>query len=263
MSAWTLLLCLVVALFAAMKMAVLIAVKPRLDPPHLAAFLFWPGMHPRPFMSPGPPRMSRFLAHLPGGLVCLGAGTVLMAGAGWLAGDQRGSPWLFVAGLPGLSLVFHFGLLRLWTGVLQSRGYAVRILFPNPFLSTSLSDFWANRWNRAYSELMTLLFHRPLADFMSPLWALLLTFLISGLLHEWAISLPVGSGYGGPTLYFMIQGAATWGLPLVARKMGPSIPIRALVYAVVLIPLPLVFHSPFVEGIVHPATRLAARVILP
>ncbi len=181
--------------------------------------------------------------------------------AGRWASHDPGSPWLFFLGLPGLSLAFHFGLLRIWTGVIQSRGYAVRLLFPNPLLARSLSHFWSDRWNRAYSELMTLVFYRPFSKCLPPHGALLLTFLVSGLLHEWAISLPVQAGYGGPTSYFLIQGLATVGLSTFQSKLPTPQIARALTFLIVLVPLPLVFHSPFVEGIVYPITQIADRMI--
>jgi hypothetical protein len=253
---------LVVLLFAVMKMVVLVVAKPKLTIRNRFAFLIWPGMHPHPFISPGHPAMKPLLVHLPPGLLCLGTGIALMGLAGRGASHDPGSPWLFFLGLPGLSLAFHFGLLRIWTGVIQSRGYAVRLLFPNPFHARSLSHFWSDRWNRAYSELMTLVFYRPISHCLPPHGALLLTFFVSGLLHEWAISLPVQSGYGGPTAYFLIQGSATVGLLTFQNKLQSPQIARALTYLIVFIPLPLVFHPPFVEGIVYPITQIAGRMFL-
>jgi alginate O-acetyltransferase complex protein AlgI len=48
--------------------------------------------------------------------------------------------------------------------------------------------------------------HRPLQRRLGRGPALLGSFLVSGLLHEVAISLPVRAGWGLPKLYFLLQG---------------------------------------------------------
>jgi alginate O-acetyltransferase complex protein AlgI len=60
-----------------------------------------------------------------------------------------------------------------------------------------------------------------------------------------AISLPVRAGYGLPLLYFAIHGA----LVLVERALGRGLG-RVWTLAALALPLPLLFHRPFLEGIV-------------
>jgi alginate O-acetyltransferase complex protein AlgI len=90
----------------------------------------------------------------------------------------------------------------------------VRAPFDAPLRSRSLAEFQAQRWNRSFSEMTALAVQRPLAARLGRHRAMLVSFLVSGLLHEVAISLPVGAGFGLPTCYFVLQGL------LVARERG-------------------------------------------
>ncbi|CAN4103965.1 unnamed protein product [Withania somnifera] len=61
-----------------------------------------------------------------------------------------------------------------------------------PYLSTSLQDFWGNRWNLTVTNTLRLTVYNPvrsaLSDVVSKEWALrvavLATFVVSGLMHE-------------------------------------------------------------------------------
>ena len=81
-------------------------------------------------------------------------------------------------------------------------------------------------------------------------------FLFSGLLHELAISAPVRAGYGLPFLYFALHG----GLVLLERRLeGTAWALsrwgwlgRVWTLGWLALPLPLVFHGPFLAGVVWP-----------
>jgi len=81
-------------------------------------------------------------------------------------------------------------------------------------------------------------------------------FLFSGILHELAISVPVGAGYGGPFAYFALHGA----LVLVERGLGRAgwpierLPWLGSVWTLgwLALPLPILFHIPFLSGVVWP-----------
>ena len=82
---------------------------------------------------------------------------------------------------------------------------------------------------------------------MAGMWAV---FLVSGLAHELVISVPAGAGYGGPTAYFALQAVGLTlerGCPL---KSGWIWRLRAWLF--LLLPLPLLFHPPFVMNVCHP-----------
>ncbi len=90
---------------------------------------------------------------------------------------------------------------------------------------------------------------RPIARLVGVRGAVFCVFLVSGLLHEMAISYAAGGGYGGPLLYFAIQG----GLILLERRA--KIRSRILTWLAVLVPLPLLFHSPFRAAFIVPLFR--------
>jgi alginate O-acetyltransferase complex protein AlgI len=77
------------------------------------------------------------------------------------------------------------------------------------------------------------------------------SFLASGLLHELAISVPVRAGYGLPTAYFVLQGAL-----VVLEKRIRREPGRLWTLFWLVAPLPMLFHAPFLRGIVWPLAGL-------
>jgi Membrane bound O-acyl transferase family len=86
-----------------------------------------------------------------------------------------------------------------------------------PPLAKSLSEFWGRRWNVWMSDWFRQIIFCPLQN--SPVFAFVLVFLISGLLHELAINLPLyivtGKKYfGSMVLYFLLQAVGI----LIERK---------------------------------------------
>jgi hypothetical protein len=80
-------------------------------------------------------------------------------------------------------------------------------------------------------------------------------FLGSGLLHELAITLPVRSGFGLPTLYFALHGVLT----LFERKRGRPIGKIPALLAVVL-PLGLLFPPAFQTEVIARCLEVFAAV---
>ena len=123
--------------------------------------------------------------------------------------------------------------------------------FRNPLGSRSLTEFWGRRWNAGYSEMIAVTVHRPVRQHAGATAALLASFLASGVLHEIAISLPVRAGFGLPTLYFLLHGV----LVGVERKF-PQVASRTWTMVWLIAPLPILFHPPFLRGIVWPIVGL-------
>jgi hypothetical protein len=79
-------------------------------------------------------------------------------------------------------------------------------------------------------------------------------FALSGLLHQMAISVPVRAGFGLPLCYFLLHGV----LVLVERTLsrrGHALSgwaRRAWTIFWVVVPLPILFHRPFLAGVIWP-----------
>jgi alginate O-acetyltransferase complex protein AlgI len=193
-----------------------------------AAFVaLWPGMDPRPFALTRPPE-ERALA----------AAGAVRAALG-LAIDVF---LRFVA----FFFIFHFGLCDVLAGLWRRAGVPVERICDNPQLSKSLAEFWGRRWNMAFHALARDVVYRPVARRWGPAWGVMAAFAFSGVAHDLVISLPVGAGYGLPTLYFLLHGA----LLLSERRWG----LRGRLWTAfwVLAPLPALFHPWFVRAVVLP-----------
>lgn len=112
----------------------------------------------------------------------------------------------------------------------------------HPWQATDLADFWGRRWNRLIGDWL----HQVV--FMScrrrPKTAMFATFLVSGLIHELLVSLPLtivcGEHiWGCMTGYFFIQYLAI----IVERRFRlSSAGRRILLWSVVLLPVALVLN---------------------
>jgi hypothetical protein len=108
--------------------------------------------------------------------------------------------------------------------------------------------------------MMALGIYRPLAGSLGRKAATAIAFVASGLLHELAISLPVLAGFGLPLSYFLLHGL----LVLAERRLeqagravsdwGPWAHVWVLGWLA--LPLPILFHPPFLRGVVWPLIGL-------
>lgn len=211
----------------------------------LAFATLWPGMRPALFERPRPALEARPL--LRAGLLRAAAGAlfVLAARLLWSASGSRALAMLAL--LPGLSLLLHFGAFNLIAGCWRLAGIECGPLFKAPLFATSLGEFWGRRWNLAFSEMTSLAIYRPVSALAGQPVAVLAAFLLSGVLHEIAISLPVRAGFGLPLLYFAGHGA----LVVVEKKRQRGLGRVATLVALAA-PLPLLFHEPFLRGVIWP-----------
>jgi len=215
-------------------------------------FFPWPGMRPDIFVKRHLILKTDWMA--PAGYLVTGTALLLAAYAAataevfWMA-----IPLLLL----GLSGTVHFGLLGIITTGLRYQGFPVRPPFLAPWKSTSLNEFWSQRWNRPFTELLTRTVYRPVAEQWTRTHAVWSGFLASGLLHEIAISLPVQSGYGLPTLYFLIQAV---GLQLEPRWKSNPLWHRLGWWLWVLLPLPLVFHTAFIKQVLFPLIGIGVEL---
>ena len=67
--------------------------------------------------------------------------------------------------------------------------------------------------------------------------------------------MPAGGGYGGPTLFFLIQGAALLGeRSRLGQRLGLGRGWRGWLFTVLILELPVywLFHPPFVRHVLVP-----------
>ncbi len=212
----------------------------------------WPGLRPSLFARLGD-------RSLPGGWRLIGKGLVRMALGAFLLAVAQAKGSLFVAtalALIALSLILHFGIFNLLAGGWRLLGARCDALFRAPLRSRSLTEFWGRRWNLAFSEMTALGIYRPLQPLLGRPAAMVAAFFASGLLHEIAISLPVMRGFGLPLAYFALHGL----LMVIERRLeraGRPVSRHAWVGQAwtlfwLVVPLPILFHRPFLAGVVWP-----------
>jgi alginate O-acetyltransferase complex protein AlgI len=217
-------------------------------------FAVWPGMDGRAFLDetkrPGHPAFTEWLwaaaAIILGALLIWLLTPLLVGSHGWAAA------W---AGMVGVVLLLHFGFIRVLSLLCRAGGIEALPIMNSPAGAASLADFWGARWNTGFSIPARRLILPPIARRYDIGTAGLLVFLISGLLHELVISLPARGGYGLPTLYFLLQWVGlTCERSQAGRQLGFGAGFAGWLFtmSVVLVPLPWLFHPPFVNRVVLP-----------
>lgn len=165
------------------------------------------------------------------------------------------------AAMSGIALWLHFGVLGLIVLFWRYCGRDIHPLMNAPLLSTSLSEFWGRRWNTAFRDFAHEQIFRPVCRRWNGQAATLLSFLFSGLIHELAISVPAGGGYGLPTVYFLLQYV---GVIAEKKAMKRGWPVGSgasgwlFAALFVLVPAGLLFHSAFVLNVIIPLVPFAA-----
>ena len=127
-----------------------------------------------------------------------------------------------------------------------------------------MKEFWGKRWNTAFSEMAAMVVYKPLKiNYGIPL-AMIASFLVSGMLHEIAISFPVKMGYGLPFLYFVLHGLAMYAegkVPLLKQIISNSVASHVWVFAWLILPMPLLFHHVFIVEVVEPLRDFILNII--
>jgi hypothetical protein len=230
----------------------------------MAFAIGWVGMRAKPFETLGCAAIPQAWSMIRFGIsrVIAGAFLVLLAHQALHLSLNARALYILVSAilLIGFSLILHFGLLGISAGAWRLQGVSTYVLFKQPAKATSLSNFWGKRWNLAFSEMTSIAIYRPLKAKAGSAIALMAAFIFSGLLHELALSVPVNSGYGLPTLYFIIQGTVV----LVERYLTVNkvsflqhrFWARVWVFFWLVIPMPLLFHEQFIKQIVWPLAGL-------
>ena len=209
-----------VATFAVLKVETLRAFSVQRRKPSLREsllwYLTWPGFDADSFLNrqttdrPRPRDWLITVATCVAGLVLW-----LMVARRLLEDRPLIAGWFAIA---GLLLTLHFGLLHLIALFWRSRGRDIVPLMNAPERATSLSEFWGRRWNTAFRDFAHQSVFKPAARRWGAATATWIGFVFSGLVHELAISVPAGGGYGWPLAYFVLQGLGVWIERLATRR---------------------------------------------
>ncbi len=219
-----------------------------------AAYLFaWPGLDAAAFLKDSPERRpTRGEWAAAAGKSALGVSLLVVVCPLVPADAPLVRGWV---GMAGVVFALHFGAFHLLSCAWRAAGVEARPLMDRPAAAAGLAEFWGRRWNTAFRDLTHRFLFRPLGRAVGPRWGLAAGFLFSGLVHDLVISVPAGGGYGRPTAYFALQGV---GLLVErsrpGRRLGLGRGWAGWAFAAVALvgPVALLFHPPFVLGVVVP-----------
>ena len=217
-------------------------------------FTVWPGMDGRAFLDetkrPNPPAFAEWLWAT--GAILLGASLIWWVTPSLVVSHTMAAAWV---GMVGIVLMAHFGIIRVLSLLCRSQGINAFPIMNSPAAAASLADFWGARWNTGFSIPARRLLLQPLARRHGAGVAVLVVFLVSGLIHELVISLPAHGGYGLPTLYFLLQWA---GLVCERSRGGRGSGLGAgligwlFTACLTIAPLYWLFHPAFANRVVLP-----------
>ncbi len=186
--------------------------KPKLNVLQWLAFaLGWFGMRPNLFEAFPSKPLTGVMPFVVKGISIIIIGVLLLIASVYLQKQYANVYFLYeLVMLVGLSFILHFGILNLSAASWRFSGVDVKELFLSPYKATSLKEFWGKCWNMAFSEMTAMVVYKPLKIRYGIPLAMIASFLVSGMLHEIAISFPVKMGYGLPFLYFVLHGLAMY-----------------------------------------------------
>ena len=208
-------------------------------------FTLWPGMDPAPLTRKDPETPFPARPFIQGWATMVASATAMIA----LHTHGIHNSWLALAGLLGF---IHFGWSDVLFALVRALRFPVPRLFNDPLAAKSPRDFWSKRWNVPFADMNRLLFLPLFTKRLSKPKAVTAAFLLSGLLHELAISFPPQAGWKRPFAYFALQAVA------MQQKLG-----RAATWLLLLAPLPLLFPEPFREQCIQPIWSILPVANLP
>lgn len=216
--------------------------------------LAWPGMDAASFLDERSPATKASTHKLLWAIAKTGFGVILL----WVVAHSlpatepllRG--WV---GMVGLIMLLHFGAFDIVAFIWQHLGVNAQPIMSAPLRSTALGEFWGKRWNLGFRQLAHQLVFLPLYRHIGVGAASFLVFVLSGLIHDFIISLPARAGYGLPTAYFVLQGV---GISIerssIGRHIGFGRGVSGWIFmAVVTVgPAYWLFHPWFVMRVILP-----------
>jgi hypothetical protein len=250
LTSWQLMWTIAFSIFVACKILTGQSMSPAVPRRDRAVYLLgWPGMNPDSFLRKRPVEewnmrlLTHALRNLVVGWIFLG-----ILGPAALPLHPLLATWL---GMIGFIFMLHFGLFHLLAVLWQRMGFHANPIMMKPISARSTSEFWSKRWNQAFHQLTWTYLFRPLQKRLTAPAALTISFLVSGLIHEVVITVPARGGYGGPTVYFLLQALAVLMERRVNLKRYPRLR-RVWTLSVVILPAGLLFPPHFILTLMLP-----------
>ena len=184
--------------------------------------------------------------------IAIGAALLLLIAPKLIPVSQLLAGWV---GMAGIVILLHCGIIHLSAVWWNWNGRNVKPIMNSPLLATTVSEFWGKRWNLAFRDYAHVCLFSPLARKLNGLTATIAGFLFSGIVHDLAISVPAGGGYGWPTLYFILQGVALLSERYLKKSgfdLNKHWAGRIWTAAWVVGPAFILFHRPFVLKVIVP-----------
>jgi len=216
----------------------------------LLYLFFWPGMRPESFCR-GPSAKEAVGDRFVTGFLFF-TGGILIQLALFFVWDDLNCDLGAYLGLLSFFLLVHLGFSEILFSLVRTSGWPVEPLFQSPLRSSSLREFWGQRWNLAFVDMNKRLFLPLFPKNGNKSFTVFGIFIFSGLLHEVGISYPAKGGWGGPFFYFVLQGFLTWVEPTIPFLKSRESLKKLWIWASLLIPLPFLFPSPFLNSFIIP-----------
>jgi Membrane bound O-acyl transferase family len=227
------------------------------------AYLFaWPGMDAKSFLDETTQATSPTARRWLWAILETSTGAALLWGVARMLPSQHplARGW---TGMLGMILLLHFGVFQLIALFWQSFGIAAWPIMSAPLRSMSLSEFWGKRWNLGFRQLAHDFVFSTVRRKLGAKGAGFLVFVLSGLIHDFVISVPARGGYGLPTMYFVLQGiGVTFERSRAARYLGLGEGLRGWMFVVLVTlgPVYWLFHPPFVLRVIIPFMRVIRAI---
>jgi hypothetical protein len=137
--------------------------------------------------------------------------------------DWRPFPWMLqhAAKVVTLVLVIEF-LCALVVAAWHLAGGASGDILRRPFLACTPADFW-RRWNVPMQRFLHERVFKPVNGRRTPARAMLIVFLLSGLMHEYVIGIALGRVHGWQMAFFTIQGCAAVATKRTKPRAWPAV----------------------------------------
>ena len=121
---------------------------------------------------------------------------------------------------------------------------ALEAHFNEPYLSSSLADFWGRRWNLCVSSMLRSTIYDPVKKHFGPFPGVMATFFVSGVAHVQILYYTTGAISGEWLLFFLVHGVLVCVESLLPRSPLPQWGNVLIAIATMLITAEWLFYPP-------------------